>query len=161
MNLKYIFYLVTSLLSVTETSLLESNISLLETENISGTSELFDSNTDDSDEVDESDYIEQTHVECEQISYFKKELESPYLFWNNLNWFNNKILPANPIRLSQFFIVEPDRVLLRLFYYSQANKFKFNSRQLKSHDLSWPYTEIIDATDNIKLYIRHLNKIIY
>ena len=142
MNFKYIFSLVTSLLSVTETSLLESNISLLETENISGASELFDS-----DEVDESDYIEQTHVECEQISYLKKELESPYLFWNNLNWFNNKILPANPIRLSQFFIVEPDRVLLRLFYYKQANKFKFNS-------------EMTDGTDNIKLYIKHLNKII-
>ena len=141
MNFKYIFYLVTSLLSLTETSLLESNISLLETEN---TSELFDST---SDELDDSDYIEQTNLEYEQTSYLKKELESPYLFWNNLNWFNNKILPANPIRLSQFFVVEPDRVLLRLFYYKQANKFKFNS-------------EIIDARDNIKLYIRHLNKII-
>ena len=141
MNLKYIFYLVTSLLSVTETSLLESNISLLDTEN---TSELFDST---SDELDDSDYIEQTNLEYEQTSYLKKDLKSPYLFWNNLNWFNNKILPANPIRLSQFFVVEPDRVLLRLFYYTQANKFKYN-------------TEIIDARDNIKLYIRHLNKII-
>ena len=145
MNFKYIFSLVTSLLSLTETSLLESNISLLDTDN---TSELFDSNSDDSNSDDSySDYIEQTNLEYEQTSYLKKELESPYLFWNNLNWFNNKILPANPIRLSQFFVVEPDRVLLRLFYYKQANKFKFNS-------------EIIDARDNIKLYIRHLHKII-
>jgi glucoamylase len=81
--------------------------------------------------------------------------------------FNTKILPSNPIELSKFFVAQADGVLLRLRAHTEANKFrmyeqidKYTGQQISAKDLTWSYAEIINAMNNRKLYVNHLNKIV-
>lgn len=86
------------------------------------------------------------------------------ILYNGLS--DNKILPGNPIDLSKFFVTQADGVLLRLRAHIEANKFrmyeqidKYTRQQTSTQDLSWSYVGIINAMNNIKLYVNHLNKI--
>ena len=139
MYVKYIFLQVLSLLS--ENAVYLDNISTL----------FFIDNTQNIYNIEynnfDLDYENTGTLQSSPLIIFMKNNKFYY------NIFDNKSL-MEPIKTSEFFDIQPDRVIFRLRYYNQVFTPLSGQNQILSNDKK------IYGLDNINLYINHLNKIV-
>lgn len=139
MYVKYIFLQVLSLLS--ENAVYLDNISNL----------FFIDNTQNIYNIEynnfDLDYENTGTLQSSPLIIFMKNNKFYY------NIFDNKSL-MEPIKTSEFFDIQPDRVIFRLRYYNQVFTPLSGQNQILSNDKK------IYGLDNINLYINHLNKIV-